>query len=142
MLRRFSSSFKKSKGERDSKDNGPQVNGKRQSKLSPIRRKSSSEEEEDSEKRGEVAGLFEKYAQLLHASQRPLPNQNGDGTYVDHDTSTGLFQDIKSMGFKDFGTLKDVIKSQTSGELIDDKTMLMERIIQVISLEYFGTTGC
>lgn len=75
--------------------------------------------------------MFEKYAQLIHASQRPLPNQNGDGTYTDHDSSTGLFQDIKSLGFKDFGTLKDVIASQASGELVDDKTMLMERVIQV-----------
>lgn len=133
MLRRFSSTFKKSKGDHhESKENGAQVNSKRHSKLSPIRRKSSSDDEDNNVKRNEVTGLFEKYSQLIHASQRPLPNQNGDGTYLEHDTSTGLFQDLKSMGFKDFGTLKDVMKSQTSGELIDDKTMLMERVIQVM----------
>ena len=133
MLRRFSSSFKRSKGDRDSKENGPQPNSKRSSKLSPIRRKSSSSEEDQTPQNTDVAGLFGKYAQLIHASQRPLPNQNADGTYVEQDSSTGLWGDLKSMGFKDLGTLKDVLKSQTSGELVDDKSYLMERIIQVKS---------
>lgn len=132
MLRRFSSTFKKSKGDHDSKEKGAHTNSKRRSVLAPARRKSSSDEEDNSAKRSEVDGLFGKYAQLIHASQRPLPNQNGDGTYAEQETSTGLWQDLKSMGFKDFGTLKDVIESEVSGELVDDKTMLMERVIQVI----------
>jgi linoleate 10R-lipoxygenase len=132
MLRRFST-FKKSKSDRDQepKENGTVTTkqSKRQSKLLAVRKPSV--EEDHSAKRTEVASVFEKHAQLLHASQRPLPNQNGDGTYQDHDSSSGLFQDVKSMGFKDVNTLKDLVKSKASGETVDDKTMLMERIIQV-----------
>lgn len=142
MLRRFSSTFKKPKGDRESKENGAPSNSKRHSKVSPVQRKSFSSDEDNSAERTEVAGIFEKYSQLLHASQRPLPNQTGDGTYVEHESSTGLFQDIKSMGFKDLGTLKDVLKSQTSGELVDDKTYLMERIIQVCCMLRSIPIGC
>lgn len=144
MLRRFSTNFKKNKGDRDqepkengavkqngaAKQNGTPKQSKRQSKVSPTQRKPVAEED-NSAKRTEVASIFERYAQLLHASRRPLPNQNGDGTYTDHDSSSGLFQDLKTFGFKDASTLKDLVKSKASGELVDDKTMLMERIIQV-----------
>jgi linoleate 10R-lipoxygenase len=136
MLRRLSTTFKKSKGDHDSKENGAQGSSKRRSMLSPMRRKSAQEEEEEenhSANRDDVDLLFGKYAQLIHASRRPLPSQNGDGTYVEHETSTGLFQDLKTMGFKDFATLKDVLGNELSGELVDDRTMLMERVIQVMS---------
>ena len=82
--------------------------------------------------RAEVDSSFKAFAQLVHASQRPLPNQSGDGTYIDHDDHhTGLWTDLKSMGMKDAKTLVAAMKGATSGELQDDKTMLMERIIQV-----------
>jgi hypothetical protein len=45
-----------------------------------------------------------------------------------------LFQDIRTLGFKDFGTLAAFMKNKASGEVVDDKTMLMERIIQVWKL--------
>lgn len=84
-------------------------------------------------KRAEVVAVFEKYAQAIHASQEPLPNQTGDSTYLKHDKSSGLIGDIKSLGFRDIGTVKDLIASKTSGELVDDKTYLMERIIQMVA---------
>lgn len=133
MLRRFSSQFKKSKDHE--KENGAQAgNSKRHSKLSQqVRRKSSSSSSDDEHetKREDVSSLFDQYAQLLHASRRPLPHQNGDGTYVKHEESSSTWKDFKTLGFKDFNTLKDVVKSQASGDLVDDKTMLMERVIQV-----------
>jgi len=33
--------------------------------------------------RADVASIFEQYAQLIHASLRPLPNQSGDGAYLE-----------------------------------------------------------
>ena len=33
--------------------------------------------------RADVASTFEQYAQLIHASLRPLPNQSGDGAYLE-----------------------------------------------------------
>ncbi|OJJ51688.1 hypothetical protein ASPZODRAFT_55528 [Penicilliopsis zonata CBS 506.65] len=135
MLRRFSTTFKKSKGEKtesEPKENGIQVNGKR-SKTAPVA-KAPSSEADHSAKRGDVVAVFDRFAQVIHASRRPLPSQSGDGTYLEHDTaSSGLFQDLRSMGFRDLGTLKDVIKNQASGALVDDKTYLMERIIQLVS---------
>ena len=139
MLRRFSTNFKKSKGDkeerREAKENG-QVNGKRHSLVAPIRKSTSppsSEEEETPQgaTRNGVQSVFEKFSQVIHASQTPLPRQTGDSTFLEQDTTQGLFGDIKALGFRDVNTLKDIIKNKASGELVDDKTMLMERIIQV-----------
>ena len=38
---------------------------------------------------------------------------------------------LKGLNFKNFDTLKDVAMTSLSGDLIDDKTYLMERIIQL-----------
>ncbi|OJJ87377.1 peroxidase/cytochrome P450 family protein [Aspergillus glaucus CBS 516.65] len=142
MLRRFSTNFKKSKGDkeerREAKENG-QVNGKRHSLVAPIRKSTSSpsttEEEETPQgaTRNAVQSTFEKYSQVIHASTTPLPRQTGDSTFLEQDTTQGIFGDIKALGFRDVNTLKDLIKSKASGELVDDKTMLMERIIQLVS---------
>jgi len=141
MLRRFSTQFKRNKdanGDAEPKSNkeskeSKESNSKRFSK-SAAPRKSSSNEESRAVSRDEVVAVFEKYAQAIHASREPLPNQTGDGTYLKHDQSSGLFNDIKSLGFRDLNTVKDLIKNKASGELIDDKTYLMERIIQVSNL--------
>lgn len=141
MLRRFSTSFKKNKGEKEErpKENG-HANGKRHSLVAPMRKSAASTPmiEEDHQAAGAtrdtVESTFEKYSQIIHASQTPLPRQTGDSASLENDTTSGLFGDIKSFGFRDIGTLKDLIKSKASGELVDDKTMLMERIIQVCAL--------
>ncbi|PLB52792.1 heme peroxidase [Aspergillus steynii IBT 23096] len=134
MLRRFSTTFKKSKGDREPKQNqnGAQVNGtKRQSKMSssPI----SSSDEDQSETLEDGVSVFDKYAQVLHASRRPLPNQTGDGTYLEKEQSGSLFQDVRALGFRDVGTVRDIVKTKAKGEHTDDKTMLMERIIQLVA---------
>lgn len=40
-------------------------------------------------------------------------------------------QDVRSIGFKDISTLMQVIKTKATGELQDDKTMMMEHVMQV-----------
>lgn len=133
MLRRFSTQFKRNKdGANGDAEPKPQKDSsKRFSKVSPARKSTSNNEDNHAVKRSEVVAVFEKYAQAIHASREPLPNQTGDGTYLKHDQSSGLFNDIKSLGFRDVNTVKDLIKDKASGELTDDKTYLMERIIQV-----------
>ena len=84
-----------------------------------------------SPQRGEVASSFSQFAQLIHASRRPLPTQTGDGTYVEHEMPSGMMQDLRSLGFKDVKTLMQVMKTKATGQLQDDKTYLMERVIQV-----------
>lgn len=141
MLRRISTQFKRSKDSKDSNgDTEPKItdkttdkSSKRASKVSPARKSTSTKEENHVVKRAEVVAVFEKYAQAIHASQEPLPNQTSDGTYLKHDMSSGLINDIKALGFRDVNTVKDLIASKASGELVDDKTYLMERVIQMVS---------
>lgn len=82
--------------------------------------------------RGQVEGTFSKYAQLIHASRRPLPTESGDGTYLgEKKKGTSLFQDLRTVGFKGIKTIIAVGKSKKKGDLVDDRTYLMEKIIAV-----------
>ena len=81
--------------------------------------------------RAEVESAFAEYAQLIHASRQPLPDQQGHGVDVDHEQHSGLLSDIKALGFKDVQTLMDVMKNKATGDLQDDHTYLMEKTIQV-----------
>lgn len=47
-----------------------------------------------------VASAFQQFGQLVHASKRPLPTQNGDGTYTEKKKYTGLRKDLKYIGWK------------------------------------------
>ena len=80
--------------------------------------------------RAEVESTFEQLAQLIHASQRPLPTQTGDGAYLDKAESTGLWDDLKAMGLKDVKTINDIMQDKASGLPQDDKKMHMEEIMQ------------
>lgn len=136
MLRRISTQFKRNKDANGDAEPKPEKQSKRFSKT-PARKPSLPESDNTNPvKRAEVVAVFEKYAQAIHASREPLPNQTGDGTYLKHDQSSGLIDDIKTLGFRDINTVKDLIKNKASGELIDDKTYLMERIIQVRAIEH------
>ena len=147
MLRRFSTKVGISRSKKEEKSelrngttNGA-VNGsgkpiaeKRRSSFGPLKalRKDDTPDHSGSHggSRGDVDSSFAQFAQLLHASCRPLPNQSGDTSYLDHAEPSGLLGDIKKMGFKDARTLMDVVKTKASGELQDDKTYIMERTIQ------------
>lgn len=137
MLRRFSSKFSKGKHEgANGVSNGvekPDM-GRKRSSFMPQRKEKEREKPHEhadhSASRGDVESAFEKFAQLIHASNRPLPTQSGDGAYLEHAEPTGLMQDLKSIGIKDVGTLMEVMKAKTSGKLQDDKTYLMEHVIQ------------
>lgn len=152
MLRRFSSTFKRS-GKKDGSQNGD-ANGHTQSANgngngngyaptpAPVPSNGKAKEpkfdtsDAASDREG-VVNTFSQFSQILHAAQRPMPDQNGDGTYTTEKESSGFMADLKNMGFKDLKTLKDVIEGKASGQLVDDKTYIMERVIQVchIALE-------
>jgi linoleate 10R-lipoxygenase len=59
--------------------------------------------------RADITSTFEQYAQLIHASLRPLPNQSGDGAYLEKEEPSGLWNDIRSMGIKDMRTVKHIM---------------------------------
>jgi hypothetical protein len=59
-----------------------------------------SESQDPTITRETVSDTFAEYAQLIHASQRPLPNQSGDGQYLGRDEPSGFWGDMKSLGIK------------------------------------------
>lgn len=133
MFRRLTNRLTRDKKQEELNGNG-HANGKDpvDAKRTSYAPQSKTHEVEDhSANRREVESSFEKYAQLIHASRKPLPTQSGDGAYAyDHTVPSGLLQDIKTLGFKDVGTLMAVMKNKASGELQDDKTYMMEHVIQ------------
>lgn len=66
---------------------------------------------------GEVQSNFEKFAHLLHASNRPLPTQSGDGAYLEEGQPSGFLQDLRTFGYKDYNTMLAVMKGKATGEL-------------------------
>ncbi|KAI9845144.1 MAG: hypothetical protein M1837_005029 [Sclerophora amabilis] len=143
MLKRFSSTLRRDKEKKDRPNGGSfsekNIQRRRSSGLpNGLGKEKHTVPNEDASpdhgaSRQEVQGTFDQYAQLIHASQRPLPNQTGDGTYIESKMPSGLFQDLKNLGFKDVATLVDLMKNKAAGELADDKTYIMERVIQLVS---------
>ena len=170
MLRRFSTKFGKNKHDQGNGVNGVNntngtngtngtnsingVDGKKAHTNGDIADKPDSEKRhssfgfikgrqgtsDHSASRADIEGSFSQYAQIIHASQQPIPTQNGDGSYVDHKEPSGLISDVRSLGFKDVHTLMDVMKNKATGALQDDKTYLMEKTIQVSESHRFTFT--
>jgi len=160
MLRKLSTRFGKSKKDEvngingtngtngitnGTDPNGTSANGasagkpaleKRQSSFAFGSKKAKTQSTDHSASQGDVQSSFEQFAQLIHASRRPLQTQSGDGAYLDHKEPSGLMADVKALGFKDVRTLMDVMKNKATGELQDDKTYLMEHTIQVSYLKH------
>ncbi len=81
--------------------------------------------------RKDVEDTFEEFAQLIHASRRPMPTQMGDGSYLEKDEPSGWFQDLKSLKVRDVETAKEIMDDKRSGKPQDDRKMHMEHIMQV-----------
>jgi linoleate 10R-lipoxygenase len=73
---------------------------------------------------------FKEAREVIHAARRPLPTETGDGSYIEDEPSSGLWKDLRSLGIKDASTLAAFLENKVTGQHIDDKTMLMERVIQ------------
>ncbi|KAI1770674.1 linoleate diol synthase [Hypoxylon cercidicola] len=81
-----------------------------------------------------VSTVFAQFGQLLNASRRPLPTKNGDGSYSTEVKRTGLKKDLKYLRTQDVKTVLELARSKLKGEqLTDDKTMIMERVIQLVA---------
>jgi linoleate 10R-lipoxygenase len=89
------------------------------------------------EKTGVIDGVKD-VSKVIHMAARPLPTETGDGSYItDGDDHGGsLWADLRALGIEDASTIKDFIKTTARGPLVDDKTMLMERIIRVTAIFY------
>ncbi|KAL1836745.1 hypothetical protein VTJ49DRAFT_4720 [Mycothermus thermophilus] len=81
-----------------------------------------------------VANALEQHAQILHARIKPLPNQIGSGTFDETKRWGKLRNDLKALRSADVKTLKHMVLARLKGEkLVDDKTMIMEHVIQLVS---------
>ncbi|KAL0938207.1 linoleate diol synthase [Colletotrichum truncatum] len=74
------------------------------------------------------------FRKALRESKRPLPVLFGDGSYpADKTRPTGM-QNVKPLTIQDFKTIMQIIKNKLQVEKVnDDKTMIMERTIQVVA---------
>ncbi|KAL6229356.1 hypothetical protein BDW75DRAFT_235267 [Aspergillus navahoensis] len=89
--------------------------------------------EPTAENEGVLDGV-KNLSKVMHMAARPLPTQTGNGTYTTSDDQGGsLWADIRALGIEDAGTIKDFIKSVVRGPLIDDKSMIMERVIRLVA---------
>ncbi|KAI0388734.1 linoleate diol synthase [Xylariaceae sp. FL0594] len=80
-----------------------------------------------------ITKAFAQLGQWAHASERPYPTQNGDGTFT-LAKRPSFKTDLKAMTRKDFKTIMTILKSKLKGEqLMDDKTMIMEHTIQLVA---------
>lgn len=83
-----------------------------------------------SELASKSSSKFKEARDVIHAARRPLPTETGDGSYIEDEPSNGLWKDLRSLGIKDASTLASFLENKVTGQYIDDKTMLMERVIQ------------
>ncbi|KAJ2894179.1 uncharacterized protein MKZ38_007881 [Zalerion maritima] len=92
-----------------------------------------SKKEPKADKAG-ISQAFTQFGQLMQASSRPLPTQNGDGTYTVEKKRSSLKADLMTLKMKDIKTLVEVVKGKLKGpHVADDKTMIMERVIQLVA---------
>ena len=88
----------------------------------------------ESESGGVVNGLGKTVSQLekvVSASLRPLPTETGDGSYVKDSSNTGIVRDLGRMDLSDVKTIVELTKNAATGEPLNDKQYIMERLIQV-----------
>ncbi|KAK2779959.1 hypothetical protein FQN53_001190 [Emmonsiellopsis sp. PD_33] len=84
--------------------------------------------------REEIEKTVSQISQLVKASLRPLPSHTGDGSYIDDaPPDPNLLADLERIGFKDLDTLVDVVKNAATGEPVNDKEYIMERVIELAS---------
>ncbi|KAH9885692.1 linoleate diol synthase [Xylariomycetidae sp. FL2044] len=84
--------------------------------------------------RAGISQAFDQLGQIIHLPKRPFTSQHSDGTYGLSTHKGGIKADLKHIGIKDVKTVLELAKSKLKGEqLVDDKTMIMERVIQLVA---------
>lgn len=66
----------------------------------------------------------------------------GDDSYIEDSKHGGLLGDLRVLRLKDLETANTLLKQHLTGkELTGDKTMIMEKIIQVFTIYIFSFLG-
>ena len=92
----------------------------------------------------DISKTLSEVGQVIHASLRPLPTETGDGSYVlGPSPHSSVLMDLASLQLRDVEGLAELVKQSTVGGPVDDKTYLMEKIIQVPPANAFVcSTSC
>ena len=61
--------------------------------------------------RVDIDAMLNSFAGLISHSMRPLPEQTGDGTYIEDEVHSSFFKDLSTIGIKDLKTLTDKIEA-------------------------------
>ncbi|KAK3949467.1 heme peroxidase [Pseudoneurospora amorphoporcata] len=81
-----------------------------------------------------VENAFERHRQTMQSAVQPLPTQQGAGTFSENNKWGKLSSDLMTLRWADFKTLKHMAVAKIKGDRItDDKTMMMEKVIQLVS---------
>ena len=83
--------------------------------------------------REKVEDAFQSVAGVIKASSAPLPTKTGDGSYIKSTKPTGILSDLIHLRPGDISTLINVAKTKVTGDPVDDKTYLFERLLKVAS---------
>lgn len=83
--------------------------------------------------REKVAAAFKSVSGLIKATVAPLPTQTGDGSIINNPKPTGFLRDILYMHPKDIITLGELAQEAITGDPVNDKTFLMERLVNLAS---------
>ncbi|EXJ91015.1 hypothetical protein A1O1_04122 [Capronia coronata CBS 617.96] len=81
----------------------------------------------------DVENLFEEFANLIHASRRPLPTQSGSGQYLEKEEPSGILTDLSHLRLNDLKTATHLVEDFLSGEPVDDRQMHMEEVMQLVA---------
>jgi linoleate 8R-lipoxygenase/9,12-octadecadienoate 8-hydroperoxide 8R-isomerase len=88
--------------------------------------------------RAKLESGFKKLASLISAVREPLPTETGDGTYLHYEnddptlweTIKADLSDLGHLGITDIKTLIEVQEKANTHSATDDKTYIMEKLIQ------------
>ena len=78
-----------------------------------------------------IGSTISQVEKAISASLRPLPTATGNGTYITEPDQTGIVKDLSHVDFTDIKALLEVVKDAVTGQPVDDRHYIMERVIQV-----------
>jgi Animal haem peroxidase len=82
--------------------------------------------------RADVESALAQISNALHTSLGPATTQTYDHTYIlEGNAEPNLLSRVRCLGVRNLQTLKDMVVEGLKGNLVDDETYIMERIIQL-----------
>jgi linoleate 8R-lipoxygenase / 9,12-octadecadienoate 8-hydroperoxide 8R-isomerase len=82
--------------------------------------------------RADFVSALTQIGNAINASFRPVPTQTGDYTSLSHgEAKSSVLSEVKYLSVRNVQTLKDMLVEGLEGGFVDDRTYIMERVIQL-----------